>query len=102
MELYNNIYDVIKIIRNIRDGILSLTDKYLLIDYPITPEQLDIVKKYRYDLRNYINNNYENFLIYKFYDLPTKPDFINISIVPTTLKDICPININNILFDIIL
>ena len=33
MDLYDNINDVIKIIRNIRNGILSLTDKYLLPDY---------------------------------------------------------------------
>lgn len=102
MDLYDNINDVIKIIRNIRNGILSLTDKYLLPDYPISSDQLEIIKKYRNDLRDYINNNYNNFLIYKFYDLPIKPDFVNIDVVPTTLQDISPIIINNNLFEIIL
>lgn len=50
-----------------RNILLNETDKYLLPDYPITPEKLEIVKAYRQALRNITNNNYI---------LPDKPDFI--------------------------
>jgi hypothetical protein len=39
----------------------------MLSDYPITPEQLEIVKTYRQSLRDFTNNDYI---------LPAKPDFI--------------------------
>lgn len=52
-----------------RNLILQETDKYLLPDYPITEDQLLIVKDYRQKLRDFTNNDYV---------LPTKPDFINI------------------------
>ena len=42
-------------IRNTRNAYLQLTDKYLLPDYPITPENLEIIKLYRQELRDYIN-----------------------------------------------
>ncbi len=44
-------------LRNTRNAYLQLTDKYLLPDYPITPENLEIIKAYRQYLRNYINEN---------------------------------------------
>ena len=63
MEKYIN-YTLLK---NTRNLILGETDKYLLPDFPITPEQLEIVKEYRQALRDFTNNNYE---------MPKKPDFI--------------------------
>jgi uncharacterized protein YfaT (DUF1175 family) len=54
-------------LKNKRNTILGETDKYLLPDFPITPEQLEIVKQYRQALRDFTNNNYE---------LPTQPDFV--------------------------
>ena len=63
MENYVN-YTLLK---NTRNLILAETDKYLLPDYPITSEQLEIVKKYRKSLRDLTNNNYI---------MPDKPDFI--------------------------
>jgi propanediol dehydratase small subunit len=63
MENYVN-YTLLK---NTRNLILAETDKYLLPDYPITSEQLEIVKKYRKSLRDFTNNNYI---------MPDKPDFI--------------------------
>jgi len=82
----------------IRNQLLLSTDKYLLSDFPITNEQLVIIKQYRTDLRNYINNNYDNFLMYKFYDLPIKPSFVTIEqYIPTSIStlstNIIPINI---------
>ena len=38
------------LLKNTRNLILAETDKYLLPDYPITSEQLEIVKKYRKSL----------------------------------------------------
>lgn len=45
-----------------RDSYLFLTDKYLLPDYPITTEQLEIIKTYRQYLRDFMNNNTEALL----------------------------------------
>ena len=63
MEYYIN-YTLLK---NTRNLILAETDKYLLPDYPITSEQLEIVKNYRKSLRDFTNNNYV---------MPDKPDFV--------------------------
>jgi hypothetical protein len=63
MEIYVN-YALLK---NTRNLILAATDKYLLPDYPITSEQLEIVKNYRKSLRDFTNNNYI---------MPDKPDFV--------------------------
>ena len=49
-------------IRNTRNSYLSLTDKYILPDYPITPEKLEIIKVYRQHLRDFMNNNTEALL----------------------------------------
>ncbi len=50
-----------------RNGILNETDKYMLSDFPITPEQLEIVKQYRQALRDFTNNDWI---------MPVKPDFV--------------------------
>ena len=50
-----------------RNLLLQETDKYLLPDYPITPDQLEIVKEYRQALRNFTQNDYI---------MPNRPDFI--------------------------
>ena len=54
-------------LKNKRNLILNETDKYMLSDYPITPENLEIIKTYRQQLRDFTNNNYI---------MPDKPDFI--------------------------
>ena len=43
--------------RNIRNELLNRTDRYILSDYPISLEQQMIIKAYRQDLRNFINDN---------------------------------------------
>ena len=43
--------------RNIRNELLNKTDRYFLIDFPIEYEKQLIIKKYRQDLRDFINNN---------------------------------------------
>ncbi len=55
------------LLKNTRNLILQETDKFMLPDYPITPEQLLIVKDYRQALRDFTHNNYI---------LPEKPEFI--------------------------
>lgn len=67
MDIEPNIEDIQKYNKNIRNQLLLETDKYVLPDFPITPEQLEIVKEYRQALRDFTNNNYE---------MPKKPDFI--------------------------
>ncbi len=56
-----------ELLKNKRNLILAETDKYLLADFPITAEELIIVKEYRQALRNFTLNNYI---------LPEKPDFV--------------------------
>ncbi len=50
-----------------RNELLIATDKYVLPDFPITTEQLELVKTYRQALRDFTNNDYI---------MPDKPDFI--------------------------
>jgi hypothetical protein len=65
--IIENFFKALKTERNL---ILKETDKYLVPDFPITPEQLEIVKQYRKQLRDFTENDYI---------LPEKPDFIIIS-----------------------
>ncbi len=47
----------LKCARKIRNELLNKTDRYFLIDFPIQYEEQMIIKKYRQDLRNVINEN---------------------------------------------
>ena len=67
MDIEPNIEDIQKYNKNIRNQLLLETDKYVLPDFPIAAEQLEIVKEYRQALRDFTNNNYE---------LPERPDFL--------------------------
>ena len=73
--------DLLKTIRNIRNKLLKQTDKYFLIDYPISYEQQIIIKTYRQDLRDFINNNKEKLLNGDKIDFPKPPDFIDLNII---------------------
>ncbi len=72
----------LRIYRNIRNELLNKTDRYFLIDFPIEYEQQLIIKKYRQDLRNFINENKDlilagnNEIIF-----PIPPDFIDLNII---------------------
>ena len=44
-------------LRNQRNKLLVETDKYVLFDYPITPENLILIKDYRQQLRDYMNSS---------------------------------------------
>jgi predicted ATP-dependent Lon-type protease len=57
-----------KSIKMERNRLLLETDKYVLPDYPITPENLQLIKQYRQALRDFTSNNYV---------LPEKPEIIN-------------------------
>jgi hypothetical protein len=67
--------------RNIRNELLNRTDRYLLSDYPITLEQQMIIKTYRQDLRELINNNKERILNGEKVDFPEQPNFIDLNII---------------------
>ena len=67
--------------RNIRNELLNRTDRYFLIDYPIAYEQQIIIKAYRQELRDFINNNKEKILNGDKIDFPTQPDFIDLNII---------------------
>ena len=67
--------------RNIRSELLNRTDRYFLIDYPIAYEQQMIIKKYRQDLRDFINNNEIKILAGEKVDFPPVPDFIDLNII---------------------
>ena len=67
--------------RNIRNELLNKTDRYFLIDYPIAYEKQLIIKKYRQDLRDFINNNEIKILSGEKVDWPDQPDFIDLNII---------------------
>jgi len=69
---HDNKWDLVYL-RNTRNRLLESTDKYLLNDYPITPENLEIIKTYRQTLRDFINNNQENILNGIIVELPPIP-----------------------------
>ena len=47
--------------REKRNQLLKESDKYVLCDYPITPENLELIKEYRQNLRNYMKTAEEIF-----------------------------------------
>ena len=67
--------------RNIRNELLNRTDRYILSDYPITLEQQMIIKTYRHELREFINNNEIKILAGEKVDFPPVPDFIDLNII---------------------
>ena len=67
--------------RNIRNELLNKTDRYLLSDYPITLEQQMLIKTYRQELRDFINNNKEKILNGDKIDFPAQPSFIDLNII---------------------
>ena len=67
--------------RNIRNELLNKTDRYILIDFPIGYEQQIIIKKYRKDLRDFINDNEIKILAGEKVDFPKQPDFIDLNII---------------------
>jgi Phage tail assembly chaperone protein len=67
--------------RNIRNELLNKTDRYFLIDYPIAHDQQMIIKAYRQELRDFINNNEIKILAGEKVEFPQQPDFINLNII---------------------
>ena len=67
--------------RNIRNELLNKTDRYFLIDYPIEIEKQMIIKKYRQDLRDFINENEIKILAGEKVEFPKQPDFIDLNII---------------------
>ena len=73
--------DKLKKYRNIRNELLNKTDKYILSDYPISLEHQMIIKTYRQDLREFINNNEVRILAGEKIEFIIQPDFINLNII---------------------
>jgi len=77
MDKSNIIYDdilLISIQRIERNKLLNETDKYLMIDYPITSNNLVLIKQYRQDLRNYMDSIYfSSNITLPFPDFPQFP-----------------------------
>ncbi len=67
--------------RNIRNELLNRTDRYFLIDFPIEHEKQMIIKKYRQELRDFINDNKEKILNGEKVEFPQQPDFIELNII---------------------
>ena len=67
--------------RNIRNELLNKTDRYFLIDFPIEHEKQMIIKKYRQDLRDFINENEIKILAGEKVEFPKQPDFIDLNII---------------------
>ena len=67
--------------RNIRNELLNRTDRYILSDYPISLEQQMIIKTYRQELRQFINDNKEKLLNGEKIDVPKQPDFLDLNII---------------------
>ena len=67
--------------RNIRNELLNKTDRYFSIDFPIEHEKQMIIKKYRQELRDFINDNKEKILNGEKVEFPQQPDFIELNII---------------------
>ena len=77
----NNNKNILDRVRNIRNELLNKTDKYILSDYPISLSQQMIIKTYRQDLREFINNNEIKILSGQKVEFPPQPTFINLNII---------------------
>jgi hypothetical protein len=78
LEFINNTN--INNLRNQRNQLLKESDKYLLPDFPITTENLELVKIYRQQLRDYMDlaevKSYNSSNNFPLPDFPDKPTFI--------------------------
>ena len=77
MDNSNLIYDdslFVSVQRIERNRLLNETDKYLLPDYPITSNNLVLIKQYRQDLRSYMDLPYfSSNIVLPFPDFPEFP-----------------------------
>jgi hypothetical protein len=67
--------------RNIRNELLNKTDRYFLIGFPIDYEEQMTIKKYRQDLRDFINENEIKILAGEKVAWPKQSDFIELNII---------------------
>ena len=67
--------------RNIRNELLNKTDRYFLIDFPIEHEKQMIIKKYRQELRDFINENEIKILAGEKVEWPKQPDLTELNII---------------------
>ena len=68
--------NIVVLQRNIRNLLLSESDKYMLSDYPMTSNNLILIQEYRQTLRGFMDTS--NVLYYDYTSnipLPDFPDF---------------------------
>lgn len=81
MNPYNHVKDtMILYAKNERNKLLQESDKYVLVDYPITSQNLILIKEYRQNLRDYFELadviSFINDANIKLPDLPSFPTFV--------------------------
>lgn len=76
-DIYKDIKQtMINYARAERNRLLAESDKFVLCDYPITPENLILVKEYRQKLRDYFElSEVVSFIDDTLFKLPLFPDF---------------------------
>ena len=81
-ELYPNAQETYKnMLRQKRNQLLKDTDIYLIPDFTIIPEKLKLIKEYRQNLREFINENEIKILAGEKVEWPKQPDFIDLNII---------------------
>lgn len=64
--------EFLRLRREERNKLLVQSDKYLIVDYPISTEKIELIKQYRQQLRDYMNlEEVKNFDYYL--ETPIKP-----------------------------
>lgn len=62
--------------RENRNQLLKDSDKYLILDYPITNDKIELVKEYRQKLRDYMDlDEVKNYIFSNNISLPNFPEF---------------------------
>ena len=68
--------EFLRLRREERNKLLAQSDKYLIADYPISAEKLELIKIYRQQLRDYMNlEEVKNFDYYSGTPIKPFPEF---------------------------
>ena len=68
--------EILRLRREERDKLLVQSDKYLIADYPISADKLELIKQYRQQLRDYMNlEEVKNFDYYSQTPIKPFPEF---------------------------
>ncbi len=68
--------EFLRLRREERNKLLTQSDKYLLADYPISADNLELIKQYRQQLRDYMNlEEVSNYDYYSGIPIKSFPEF---------------------------